>query len=52
MQAILIHAKTISQLYVNLQIKDNLNNKKLFTILAEDLLFGMNLLGMYDVDHV
>jgi hypothetical protein len=52
LQAILNHAKTISQLYVNLQIKDNLNNKKLFTILAEDLLFGMNLLGMYDVDHV
>jgi hypothetical protein len=39
-------------MYEKYTIKDNPANQLLFKPLAEDLLFGMLLLGMYDIDKV
>lgn len=45
-------AKEISSLYVKNHIKDNEENKKMFLPLAQDLLFGMEILGMFNIDKV
>lgn len=45
-------AKEISVLYVKHHIKDNEENKKIFEPLAQDLLFGMEILGLFDMDKV
>ena len=44
--------KKINQLYVTHHIKDNIENQKVFQPLLDDLLFGMKLLGMFDIDKV
>ena len=50
--AILDHCKIISSLYVDFKIKDNLVNQQMFQPLLDDLLLGMKLLGMFDIDKV
>jgi len=45
-------AKDISSLYVKHHIKDNEDNQKMFLPLAQDLLFGMEILGMFNIDKV
>ena len=50
--ALLDLAKEISVLYVKHHIKDNEENKKMFEPLAQDLLFGMEILGLFDIDKV
>lgn len=44
--------KKISSMYTKLHIKDNIENQKLYQPLLDDLLFGMKLLGMFDVEKV
>jgi arginyl-tRNA synthetase len=51
-EALVEQAKKISGLYELYQIKGNDDNQKMFNPLAEDLLFGMKLLGLYDIDKV
>ena len=46
------HTKEISKLYVSHTIKDNVKNQKMFQPLVDDLMLGMNLLGMFDIDKV
>lgn len=45
-------AKKLSKMYEILIIKGNEENKILYQPLAQDLLYGMKILGMFDIDHV
>lgn len=51
-EGIIDHAKIISGLYITHKIKGNDENKIIFESLASDLLLGMNLMGLFDVDKV
>ncbi len=44
--------KEINSLYVTHIIKDNDDNKKMFQILVDDLILGVNKLGMFIIDKV
>jgi len=44
--------KKISGLYVNLHIKDNLENQKIYQPLLDELLLGMTKLGMFNIEKV
>lgn len=44
--------KAISALYVQVRIKDNPEGQKSYQPMLDDLLLGMKLLGMFDVDRV
>jgi arginyl-tRNA synthetase len=49
---LLDHAKEINKLYEKLYIKGNSENIKLFSNLISDLKFGMENLGMFDIEKV
>lgn len=51
-EGLIDHAKKISGLYITHKIKDNAVNQSMFEILSSDLLLGMSLLGLLDVDKV
>lgn len=44
--------KDINSLYVTHVIKDNEENKKMFQLLVDDLILGVNKLGMFVIDKV
>lgn len=46
------HAKYMSTLYITHKIKDNAENKIMFTGLTSDLAFGLKMLGLFEVDKV
>lgn len=46
------HAKIISGLYITHKIKDNDENKIMFSKLSADLMLGMNLMGLFDIEKV
>ena len=46
------HAKLINQLYITKHIKENPQNQILFQPLLDDLMHGMKLLGMYEIEKV
>ena len=46
------HCRTINQLYIDYHIKDNIENQKMFQPLLDDLLFGMKLLGLFNIEKV
>lgn len=45
-------AKTLSGMYEEMPIKNNEDNQKKFQPIANDLLHGMELIGMFDIDKV
>ena len=46
------HCRLINQLYIDNHIKDNIENQKMFQPLLDDLLYGMKLLGMFNIEKV
>ncbi len=52
LEGLIEHTKKISGLYITHKIKDNAVNQSMFEILGSDLLLGMLLLGLFDIDKV
>lgn len=46
------HTKAISSLYTKVRIKDNPEGIAMYQPMLDDLLLGMSLLGMFDIDRV
>lgn len=46
------HCRLINKLYIDNHIKDNIENQKMFQPLLDDLLFGMECLGLFNIDKV
>lgn len=46
------HCKDINILYQKKIIKDNFENKKMFEDMLDDLMYGMKLLGLFEIDIV
>ena len=52
LESLLEHAKKINALYITHKIIGNKENELIFSKLGSDLLYGMTLLGMFDIKRV
>ena len=46
------HCRSINQFYIEKRIKDNEENQKFFQPMLDDLILGMKVLGMFEIDKV